>query len=741
VDKKKILKIVLISASLPLAFVIIVFIRASAALESKNELLNFKNATASVVLSQEGELLGKFFTENRTNISYESIPSHFVDALIATEDIRFFKHNGIDARSLWRVFIKTILLRRGTGGGSTITQQLAKNLFGRDIKGPFRIFVIKTKEALLARRIEKVYSKTEILTLYLNTVPFGENVYGIQAASQRYYNKKLENLTIEESAVLVGMLKANSIYNPRLNPENALKRRNVVLSQMEKYKFLTTSDFDSISRLPLLLNYTNIEMAGPADYFLYQVKREAKIILQGIDSVAGQKWNIEEDGLIITTTLNIDLQRFANDAFHEHLSVMQKRLDQQYNTRAGKRFINTLVQNELKVANLKDREDEVSIRHIFDWEGSFSDSISIIDSLRHNIKLLHAGLLAIDPVTGSVKAWVGGIDFKTQPYDQILARRQMGSTFKPIVFAAAFNEGIEPCHYLDNDSVVLPGYDDWSPQNFDHTYGGKYSLTGALVHSMNVPTFNLFLKVGFNAINSLWHKMGFTFKLDNTPSLPLGTAEANIEELAVAYSAFANNGFKIVSHKILSIKSPDGRILWQNELLQPGTRVLSDSTCQMMNEILQKAVRQGTGYSLRSVYNVQYAIAGKTGTSQDYTDSWFAAYNPALVIICRVGASLPSIHFNNQAYGTGGALALPLVGLTLNRIQGNPGLARQFIAPFPLSVDLNNLMDCDDFRENNTLDDLKDFFGRDRIEYDSTRRNENQRSFFRKLFRRRERPN
>jgi penicillin-binding protein 1A len=402
-----------------------------------------------------------------------------------------------------------------------------------------------------------------------------------------------------------------------------------------------------------------------------------------------------------------------------------------------------LVQNELKAKNLKGRENEVSIRHIFDWDGSFSDSITILDSIRHNIKLLHAGLMAIDPVTGSVKAWVGGIDFKTQPYDQILARRQMGSTFKPIVYAAAFDEGVKPCFYLDNDSVVLPGYDDWSPQNFDHTYGGKYSLTGALVHSMNVPTFNLFLKVGFNAINTLWHKMGFSFNLDNTPSLPLGTAEANIEELAMAYSAFANSGFKIVTHKILSIKSQDGKILWQNKLLQPGKRVLSERTCEMMNEILQKAVRQGTGYPLRSVYNVQYAIAGKTGTSQDYTDSWFAAYNPVLVIISRVGASLPSIRFNNQAYGTGGALALPLVGLTLNKIQENPVLVRQFIAPFPLSDDLNNLMDCDDFRENNTMDDLKDFFRRDRIDYDSTeiRRDENIKSFFRKLFKRKGRTN
>lgn len=725
-------------ALLPVAFIFIIYIGAISHLQGEKELVNYKNANSSVVLSQEGELIGKIFIQNRTNISYDQIPGHLINALIATEDARFYEHKGVDSRSLLRVFFKTILFnRQSSGGGSTITQQLAKNMFGRKNTGPFAIFINKTKELLLARRLENAYTKNEILTLYLNTVPFGENVFGIEAASHRYFNKNVELLNIEESAVLIGMLKANNKFNPRLNPENAKGRRNVVFYQMSKYKYLDKPVADSLSKLPLLLRYTNKESSGPADYFLYQIKNETKQILENIFAATGKKWNVEADGLVITTTLNLKLQEIANRSFHDHLSEMQKRLNDQYETIAGRNFIGDLVNSELGKYKLTEKADEVALRQVFDWNGSSSDTISVRDSLKNAITLLQAGLLALNPVTGAVKAWVGGIDFKTQPYDQILARRQTGSTFKPFLYAAALEQGVRPCYYLNNDSIVVPGPQDWSPKNYDRTFGGKYSLTGALVHSMNIPTFNLFLKVGFDSLDSLWRNLGFSFTLDNTPSLAIGTAEANIKELSIAYSAFANGGLKITTTDLISIKSPDGQVIWQNEFLADTIRMLSERTCSLINSILQKAVIQGTGSSLSSVYGVNLPLAGKTGTTQDYADAWFVAFNPSLVMISRVGASLPSVHFSNGSNGSGSALALPLVALTLKGIQSDRGLKESLITPFPeLTPDLQREMDCPDFRDKNVFENIINIFKKDKIPYDtSSKKHEpKKKSFFKRLF-------
>ncbi len=524
---------------LPLIFILFVSLGSCGQLQSKEELLNFRNATATIVLSSDNELIGRIFSENRTNISFRQIPPDLINALIATEDSRFYEHKGIDSRSLIRVFFKTLLFNKSSsGGGSTISQQLAKNMFGRKKSGSFSILAIKMKEAILARRLERTFTKEEILTLYLNTVSFGENIYGIETASLQYFNKKVGDLKIEESAVLIGMLKANTLYNPRLYPEKAMSRRNVVLRQMEKYKYLNPSGADSLCKLPLILNYGDILSEGPADYFLVRVKKEAEHILQDKLSSSGKEWNIEQDGLIITTTLNLSLQKAALESFREHLQVMQKKLWDQYKSNSGKKALRQIADQRLKDLHLEERAGEINMQQVFDWSGSRTDSISVADSLKQALLILHAGMLAIDPVTGAVKAWVGGIDFKTQPYDQIYARRQMASVFKPILYAEAFEDGIEPCQYLDNDSIVIStDTGEWSPENYDHTTGGKYSLAGALAHSMNIPTFNLFSTLKFEKLDSLWKEMGFSFTLVNNPSLALGTAEASIIETAVAYSS------------------------------------------------------------------------------------------------------------------------------------------------------------------------------------------------------------
>jgi penicillin-binding protein 1A len=730
--------IALVIPLLPVIFMISVNRGAFGHLQSTGELLHFKNATATIVLSSDGELIGKFFSENRTNIAYSQIPDHLLNALIATEDARFYEHKGIDSRSLFRVLFKSVLLNNPrAGGGSTISQQLAKNMYGRTNSGPFSILISKTKEAILAHRLESTFSKEEILTMYLNTVSFGEDIFGIEAASLRYFNKKVILLNISESAVLVGMLKANTYYNPRLHPENAITRRNVVLRQMEKYNYLKAQEADSLCKLPLTQNYTNIESSGPADYFLVEVKNEAEQILKNIQVMTGKQWNIEEDGLIITTTLNFPLQDYAVKSFREHLSVMQKKLKDQYQNPEGKRLIGQIAERELKTLNLTDRAKEINIRQIFDWQNTRNDSISVEDSLKHALLILHAGLLAIDPLTGAVKAWVGGIDFKTQPYDQIYARRQLASTFKPILYAAAFEDGMEPCQYLENDSVVLTGFEDWSPENYDRTYGGKYSLAGALAQSVNVPAFNLFSIVGFEKLDSLWRKMGFSSTLNNTPSLALGTAEASIMEVAEAYSSFANGGFKINPRSIITIKTPDGEIIFQNEFKDVIERIVTERSSILISAILQKAISEGTGSPMRSVFGVNLPLAGKTGTSQNYSDAWFTAFNPKLVIVTRVGASSGSIHFNNGSDGSGSALALPLVALTLKKVQQNDTLKNQLITPFPdLPAELEGILDCPDFKEKNILDRFLDLFQKKKKSFDQVNKKESpkKRPFFKRLF-------
>ncbi len=705
-----VLAVILFMAAAAGLFILSVSLGLFGHLPGKAGLLNYKNKTASLVWSEEGELIGKYFVQNRTNITYPQIPGHLVEALVATEDARYFEHEGVDSRSLLRVLFKSVLFgNRDAGGGSTISQQLVKNMFGRKSYRFLTMPVNKVKEAILARRMEKHYTKEEILALYLNTVPFGENVYGIEAASRRFFNCNVENLRIEESALLVGMLKANTLYNPRLHPESAMARRNVVLMQMVKYDYLTEQEADSLALLPLVLDYANLESRGPAQYFLVKVEQEAKRILEGISQATDKEWNLEEDGLNIRTSLNLVLQKYALKAFRDHLSVMQKRLDDQYRGELARRELQEITSRELRRLNLLDRANLRKRQEVFTWDGYRSDSITVADSLRQSLLLLHAGLLAVDPSTGAIRAWVGGIDYQTQPYDQVMARRQMGSTFKPVLYAAALEKGILPCHYLDNDPIELRTPEVWSPSNFDNSVGGNYSLAGALVKSMNIPTVNLFFETGYESVNGMWDKLGFSFSLSDNPSLALGTAEANLMEMAMAYAVFASGGLTAVPSSIISITTATGEVLYQNSYAGGRERVVSKETSLLIGSILHRAVREGTGAAMGGVYGVSLPLAGKTGTTQNFGDAWFAAFNPQLVIVSRVGASSTAIHFNQGANGTGSALALPLVARTLKSAQDNPVLRKKFFAPFePLPPELAALLECPDYREDSFIDKIED---------------------------------
>ncbi len=679
-------------------------------LYSVEELKNFKNETASLVLAEEGEIIGKYFAENRTNITYDQLPEYLINALVATEDARYFEHEGVDSRSFIRVLFKTILLQqKSSGGGSTITQQLAKNMYGRSKFGPLSMPINKSKEIILAHRLESIYSKEDILTLYLNTVPFGENVMGIEAAARRFFNKSTENLKIEEATVLVGMLKANTYYNPRLYPDNALRRRNIVLGQMVKYDYLKERIADSIRKLPLKLDYANLESEGKANYFLVQVKKEANEILKGVNKKSDIDYDILKSGLVITTTLNLTMQNYALMAYKNHLSKMQKRLRDQYKNGFYKNELQKLVENELKKLKLTDKTDIKKNREMFSWDGFYTDSISIRDSIKQDLTLLHAGFLAIEPKSGNIKIWVGGIDFRTHPYDQMFAQRQVASTFKPILYATAFENGVMPCQYLENDSLILTDFDNWTPQNYNKSTGGKYSVAAALTKSMNIPTVNLFLQTPFEDIENTWKNLGFSQDLVDKPSIALGTASASIYELAIAYAAFANGGKSITPQLIASIKTSDGKILYQNEFAQSDDEIIEKQTAQLMNAILQKAIIEGTGKSMKNIYGITLPLAGKTGTSQDYADAWFAAYNPELLLVTRVGASLPSIHFNNGANGSGSTLALPLIAKTLQSVQKNPILYRKYFENFPdLPEYLAEALSCEDYLEDSEFEKFFD---------------------------------
>ncbi|MGB0390032.1 MAG: transglycosylase domain-containing protein [Salibacteraceae bacterium] len=706
---KGLLVLSVIGLSIPVLFVFLVSKNIFGPLPSKDELKQIKNESASIIYSEDGEVIGKVFAENRTNILFEDIPTHLIEALVATEDARFFHHEGVDSRSLVRVLIRTIILQdKSGGGGSTITQQLVKNFYGRKSFGPMTMPVNKTKEAILANRIEEVFTKEDIITLYLNTVPFGENVFGIESASLRYFNKTTSELNLLEGAALVGSLKANSYYNPHLNPDNAAKRRNVVLSQMVKYEYINQSEYDSLKTQQLELNYVNLGLKGPADYFLVQVKSEVKEILNQIELKTGKNYNLKTDGLVIKTTLNAKLQSISLNSMKRHMHTMQGLLRKQY--KANPKELNVMMTEIIQKKNWNNRIEEKVNREVIGWNGSHVDSMSFKDSLRHSLTLLHAGLLALQSNTGAIKVYVGGMDFRSQPFDQVRAKRQLASTFKPILYTAALETGIKPCDYLNNDALVLSDFNNWSPSNYDHSEGGEYSVAASLAKSMNIPTVRLYFETGFDQLDSTWTALGFSSRLKNTPSVALGIAETNLLELAQAYSAFANGGFLNKAYSVVSVSTSSGEILYErpNELAR--NSVMKPETSNNMNAMLTKAVQEGTGTSMRNKFGVRAKLAGKTGTSQNYSDAWFACYNSDLTWVTRVGASSPKIRFNTGAYGAGSTLALPNIGLAIREVEKDKELTKKYFSNSSAPNTNGILIECEDYIEESKFENFLEKF-------------------------------
>lgn len=697
-------------------------------LPGEDDLRDIRNATATLVYSEGGELIGRIFEQNRTNADFEELPEHLVNALVATEDARFFEHEGIDRRSMMRVLVKSIILQdESAGGGSTITQQLAKNLYGRRNHGILTLPVNKTKEMILANRLEEIYTKEEIIELYLNTVPFSENTYGIETASQRFFSKDPADLKVEEAAVLVGILKANTYYNPRMNPENSLGRRNVVLQQMQRYDYLAPDEADSLQDLPLELRYKNIAQQAEAPYFMHQVKRRAEELVDSYNQQSGTRYNLEQNGLRITTTLDAGLQHAAEAAVGDHMQRLQDLFDRHWSGRNPWAQYPQVFENALKNSRsyrqLQERdfsEDSLEYylkrKHPVLLYADGADTVvemSIRDSVAHYLGLLNAGFLAMAPQNGAVKTWVGGLNFQFLPYDHVLAPRQAASTFKPIVYAAALRQGVEPCDMIPNERREYPEYDGWSPRNYDNVYGGFYSMPGALKKSINVAAVHTLFEAGMGNVIATARQMGITSDIPEEPSIALGTASISLKEMVQAYAVFANGGYRVEPYFIEKIETSDGEIIYEHKR-QQRTKVLENDVVALMNEMLQGVVNEGTGVKLRNLYGIRCPLAGKTGTAQNYTDGWFIGYNPELVAGAWVGASSPVVHFRSGTYGSGSAMALPIFGKFFQSVQRSQEARKYCYASFEeLPEDLMARLDCPDFRERNLVDDLLGIFSKE----------------------------
>jgi penicillin-binding protein 1A len=741
---KKILQYVVVFISLaillPGIFFLLVYFGAFGPLPDKNELSAISNEEASLVFSADSILIGEYFAVNRTNIKWEEVPDHLKNALIATEDKRFFTHKGYDTRSYFRVFLKSILLGdKSGGGGSTLTQQLVKNLYGRHDFGFLSMPVNKIKEIIIAARIEDVFTKEELLLLYLNSVPFGDDVYGVETASHRYFNKPARELHIEESAVLVGLLKANTYFNPRLNPANSLARRNMVLNLMENEHYLSAEAADSLRKLPIRLTYENVSLKSPAGYFVYQVKERTVELLSDIKTKTGKDYNLEKDGLKIYTTLNMQVQQLATEAVKNHLTSMQQQLDKELGNKFKKQWYKKQKRNDKDYDNdnLK-REIEV-----FGWEGNLTKHISKIDSLWHYYKMLNAAVLITNPKTGAVISWIGGNHFPTLPFDMVLSHRQIASAFKPFLYATALENGFDPCTYLENEENKYPGYEDWEPQNADNesTPDSTVALWYALAHSMNLPTVDLYFKVGRENLINTCNKLKFPGITNDAPSIALGTLDLSLFEIVRAYAAFANQGQMNELVMINKITDAKGNILYLRKSTAP-LNVFSAETSQIITAMLQEAVNQGTGTKIRNKYGIQAELAGKTGTAQNYSDAWFVAYTPDLVLGTWVGARTPDVHFYS-GNGSGASLALPVVANVVKGIEKDAGLREKYLRSFALPDDVYAFLQCDPFLQKG----IKGFFnrlfigkdGKDAESQDADKNNKKTReekSFFQRLFKR-----
>lgn len=688
-------------------------------LPSKKQLAEIKNSEASEILTSDGKLLGKYYRFDRQSVTYDAFPEHLIHALIATEDSRFYEHSGIDQQSLMRVFFKTILLQDASaGGGSTISQQLAKNLYGRQDVNKIGIVMTKFRESIIARRIEKIYSKEEILTLYLNTVPFSDNTYGVESAAQKFFNSTTTDLSIEEAATLVGTLKASQYFNPRLNPERSLGRRNVVIDQMVKYKYIHPDIAEDAKQTPLQLNYQYYNHnRGLATHFREELRKKVAKILDTLRNEQGKPYNLYNDGLKIYTTIDYQMQQYAEEAMKLHMSKLQQAYELSWAKQAPWLINKRLVENEVKKLpvykqmleqgyKVEEIYDSLSVpkeMELFSWDSVQKVQASVIDSITHYMKLLNTGMLSIDPQSGAIKTWIGGIEYNANQFDHVAqSKRQVGSTFKPIVYTAALENGLEACSHFSMEEVTYSG--DYTPKNSsqpddDDPYL-NYSMKYALSKSVNTIAVKVQMETGIENVIEQAEKMGITTTLPKVPSLALGTAELSVLELAQAFTPYTNKGYVSTPFFITRIETKEGNVIAEFSSNISEEPSFTDDTRHLMVDMMKATVNSGTASRLRSTYRLNNDIAGKTGTTQDNRDAWFVAVTPKLTTVVWVGNDL-NIPFRSTTLGQGANAALPMFAQFYSRLNSDSQYNEITRAKFEKTPEhLIGQTQCDDIRRD-----------------------------------------
>ena len=709
------------------------------------QLENPKNNLATEIISEDGVVMGKYFFENRSKIKYHELPENLINALISTEDIRYMSHSGIDVRSLVRAVVGLLFGSGSSGGASTITQQLAKMLFTEKPSSGLQRVMQKFKEWIIAIRLEKQYTKDEILAMYLNRFDWVNNAVGIKSASQIYFNTIPSELSVEQSAMLVGMLKNPALYNPNRRMELTQGRRNVVLSQMKKYEFITDSLFDTLKTQPIVLDFKRASHnEGQAPYLREHLRGELKKWCNKHVKPDGTPYNLYTDGLRIYTTINSRLQKFAEQALKEHMSSLQKDFYKHWKGYSKAPFpkdmeweqINEIIDQGMKRSERykklkKAGKSETEIKAVFkkkvpmtlfSWAKEIDTVLSPRDSIKYNKYFIHSGMMSMNPNTGMVKAYVGGINHRYFKYDHVVVgKRQVGSTFKPFLYSLAMQEGYSPCYEVPNVPVVFDkekwGLEkDWIPENSDDKYEGELlTLKFGMANSINTITAYIMKQFGPHAVVDLAKKIGIQSKILAVPSLCLGTFDLSVYEMVGAYSTFVNNGVWTEPIFITKITDKHGIIL---EEFKPKTRdAMSRQTANLMVRMLQGVVdgvynknvntTMGTGVRLRFRYQFKNEMGGKTGTTQNNSDGWFMGITPNLVTGVWSGCEDRSVHFRSTHYGQGANVALPVFAEYMKRVYADTLESGIFPISFniPKSVDVR--MDCGELfeTENNNFEE------------------------------------
>ena len=681
-----------------------------------------QTSQASEIYSADGVLIGKFFNENRTPVKYDEVSKDFWRALIDTEDERFYSHMGVDPIGIFGA-VKDALLHHDGRGASTITQQLAKNMFrvrsqystGLLGKVPgLKILIVKSKEWIIATKLETIFTKEEIITMYANTVDFGSNAFGIKTAAKTYFNTTPKDLTTEQAAVLVGMLKATTYYNPLANPENSLRRRNVVLQNMVTHNDLTQERCDSLMQLPIKLEYkVENNYDGKALYFRQAVADYLK------SWCMENNYDLYSSGLKIYTTIDTRMQKYAEDAAIKQMKQVQRNFRNHWGNNdpwideTGKvipNFIEDIAKRQpfykSLLAKFPNEPDSINYYlnkphkvKLFDYEnGTIEMEMSSLDSIRYMVKFMHCAMIAMEPQTGAVKAWVGDIDYKSWKYDKVTAMRQPGSTFKLFVYTEAMNQGLTPCDKRRDEYISMQVYDakkhemtTWTPGNANGTFSGdSMPLKSAFAKSINSVAVRLGQEMGIKRIIDTAHKMGIKSRLDDAPALALGSSDVNLLELANSYCTISNNGKHHEPVLVTRIVDKDGNEVYRGP--ETEEQAISYKSAFLMQQLLKGGMLEpgGTSQSLWGyVGNFKDTeFGGKTGTSNNHSDAWFMCVSPKLVVGAWVGGEYRSIHFRTGALGQGSRTALPICGYFLESVLSDPAFA-QYRAKFDKPNDDN----------------------------------------------------